>query len=144
MLFSKATGYAIRATAYLAAQPPGSICGAREIANHEGIPPLFLRKILSELCRHRILRSSHGIHGGYALARSAENISLWELVQALEKELDWELCVVGTTACTNETPSGVDEEIHRISRQVIELLRSRKMADFARAASTRTAARANS
>jgi Rrf2 family protein len=69
MVFSKATGYGIRALAYLArhfGEPP---CGLREIAEAEQMPPLYLSKVLSDLRRQRLVRSTKGIHGGYALAQ---------------------------------------------------------------------------
>lgn len=99
MLFSKATGYGIRAAVYIAAQPKGRVCGVREIAANEEIPPVFLRKVLGELRRHRILRSMKGINGGYQLARSADSITLWDLVQLLDTQPDWDGCLLGMASC---------------------------------------------
>jgi hypothetical protein len=46
MIFSKATGYGIRALAYLASHSETGLCGLQEIAEHEHIPPVYLRKVL--------------------------------------------------------------------------------------------------
>ena len=86
MIFSKATGYGIRALAFLASQPTHGLCGLSEIAGHEKIPPVYLRKILGELRRHRLLRSVKGIHGGYELARPPESITLWDVFRVLEPD----------------------------------------------------------
>ncbi|HMX29573.1 MAG TPA: Rrf2 family transcriptional regulator [Blastocatellia bacterium] len=69
MIFSKATGYGIRALAYLAKHAGENPCGLREIAEAEQIPPLYLSKVLGDLRRQRLVRSTKGIHGGYVLAR---------------------------------------------------------------------------
>jgi Rrf2 family protein len=95
MLFTKATGYAIRALTYLASQGVSNPCGLREIAEHEKMPPIFLRKVLGDLRKHRILGSVKGIYGGYVLARPPESITLWEIVQLLEPDPQWGSCLLG-------------------------------------------------
>ena len=76
MIFSKATGYGIRALAYLAKHAGENPCGLREIAEAEQIPPLYLSKVLGDLRRQRLVRSTKGIHGGCVLAQQPQEISL--------------------------------------------------------------------
>jgi Rrf2 family protein len=130
-VFSKAAGYAIRAAVYLAALPPGGLAGAREIADNQRIPPLFLRKILGELRRQRIVRSVKGIHGGYQLARSAECITLWDLVERLEPDPDWDACCSRGGSSSNQTRSTLDMELGSLREQIICLLRAKTISDFA-------------
>src|SRR5262252_3857701 len=103
MIFSKATSYGIRALAYIASRPESGLGGVLEIAAHEDIPPAYLRKILGELRRHRLLRSVKGIHGGYELGRPAEEITLWEVFKVLEPDPYMDTCILGNKACSAES-----------------------------------------
>lgn len=132
-MFSKAAGYAIRAAVYLAALPPGGLAGAREIADNQRIPPLFLRKILGELRRQHIVRSVKGIHGGYQLARSADCITVWDLVERLEPDLDWTASCNRYGSSPNQARSVLDIELGSLRDQIICLLRTKTISDFAEA-----------
>ena len=56
-MISRPAAYAIRAMTFLAAQPPGKLAGAKEIAAAEHIPIPFLWKILGILAQRRLIRS---------------------------------------------------------------------------------------
>jgi Rrf2 family protein len=75
--------YAIRALAELAAAPPGPVPSER-LADAQGIPPKFLENILLELRRSEIVASQRGAEGGYTLARPAGEISLADVIRAVE------------------------------------------------------------
>ena len=83
MRVSAKVDYALRAMAELAAAPPGPIKGER-IAVAQGIPPKFLENILLELRRSGLVASQRGTEGGYRLGRSAEEISLADVIRAVE------------------------------------------------------------
>jgi Rrf2 family protein len=79
--------YAVRATAELAAaQGRGPVKG-EQIAQAQGIPLKFLLNILNELKRARIVRSQRGAEGGYQLARPADEITLADVIRAVEGPL---------------------------------------------------------
>jgi Rrf2 family protein len=61
----------------------GPITG-REIADVERLPPDYVEQILLRLRRAGLVRSTRGAHGGYALARSAEEISIRQVIEASE------------------------------------------------------------
>jgi len=79
--------YAVRATAELAAAPPGKPVKAEAIANAQGIPVKFLLNILSELKHSHIVASHRGADGGYSLARPPEDITLADVIRAVEGPL---------------------------------------------------------
>ncbi len=83
-LFSRPCTYAVRALAFLATQPKGTIVGTREIAEKEGIPQAFLGKVLLLLCRERLVKSHRGIGGGYELAVPPHEISLLAIVRSID------------------------------------------------------------
>jgi len=78
--------YALRATAEIAAAGPGPI-KAERIAQSQNIPLKFIENILATLKHAGIIRSQRGVEGGYWLARPAEEITLAEVIRAVEGPL---------------------------------------------------------
>jgi Rrf2 family protein len=76
--------YAVRALVALALEPPSRPMKATTIAARQGIPSRFLANILPFLCRAGIVGSRRGGEGGYWLARPASEITLAEIVRAIE------------------------------------------------------------
>lgn len=136
MIFSKTTAYGIRALAYLAHHPDGPR-GLQEIVEHEKIPPLYLRKVLGELRRHRLLRSSKGIHGGYELARSPETITLWDVFRVLEPDPYLDVCILGQGQCNQESSCALHEDWQRVRQDLLGLLQSKTISEVAASTSTR-------
>jgi Rrf2 family protein len=131
MFFSKATGYGIRALAYLANHANGRACGLREIAEAEHIPPLYLSKLLGELRRHRFIRSSKGIHGGYELVRPPQTITLWEVFQLLEPDPDLDSCILGHGGCNPEAACPLHEDWQKLRQELVGLLQSKTISQLA-------------
>ena len=130
MIFSKATSYGIRALAYIASQPE-RLCGLQEIAEHEAIPPAYLRKILGELRRHRLLRSVKGIHGGYELGRAPQDITLWEVFKVLEPDPYMDTCILGNTVCKPDASCAFHEDWSRVRKDLVSLLETRTIYEAA-------------
>lgn len=84
---SSKADYAVRATAELAVATGERPMTAERIAKAQEIPLNFLLKILSELKRARIVRSHRGAEGGYELARPANQITLADVIRAVEGPL---------------------------------------------------------
>src|SRR6478752_625790 len=83
MRVSAKADYAVRAAAELAAAEEGPIKGER-LAEAQDIPLQFLEHILLELKHHGIVRARRGAKGGYCLARSAAQVTIADLVRAVE------------------------------------------------------------
>jgi len=79
--------YALRAVAELAASPGTEPVKADDIAHAQGIPLKFLLNILNELRRAAIVQSQRGAEGGYRLARPADEITIADVIRALEGPL---------------------------------------------------------
>jgi Rrf2 family protein len=78
--------YALRAAAELAAAGGGPVKGDA-LATAQGIPPKFLENILSDLRQSGLIRSQRGSEGGYWLARPAEEISVADVMRAVDGPL---------------------------------------------------------
>ena len=79
--------YAVRAAVELAAVGTGDPVKAEQIAEAQSIPLNFLENILAELRRAGIVESRRGAAGGYLLARPAEEITLADVIRAVEGPL---------------------------------------------------------
>jgi len=94
-----ATDYAVRAMIHLACLPEGGLALREEIARSENIPTSFMAKILRALVRAQLLRSSRGVHGGFSLARAGTDISLLDIVEAIEGPLNLTDCSTENRSC---------------------------------------------
>lgn len=84
MKISRSTGYALVAVGYIALNyKEGAVLAAR-VSKEYNIPLEYLLKILQQLVRANVLRSKRGPRGGFFLARPSENITLLEIVEAVD------------------------------------------------------------
>jgi Rrf2 family transcriptional regulator, nitric oxide-sensitive transcriptional repressor len=90
--------YAIRAMVALAAAPETVISGSR-IAAVMDIPPRFVGQVMRDLVRARLAKPRSGRAGGYRLARSADTISLLEIIGAVEGDPRPCLCLPQQQGC---------------------------------------------
>ena len=79
--------YALLALVYLARHPMDEYISIDLIAKAQGIPPKFLEQLMLALKRAHFLRSTKGQHGGYALAKAPNQISLAEVVRLFDGAL---------------------------------------------------------
>ena len=84
MRVSAKVDYAVRAAIELAAAEPGGPIKGERIAQAQGVPLKFLENILAELRHAGLVRSQRGVEGGYWLARPAEEISVADVIRAVE------------------------------------------------------------
>lgn len=132
VLFSRSCTYAIRALTYLAMQPPGKLCGTREISKTERIPRPFLGKLLLELRRGRLLRSHKGIGGGYQLAQPPDRINLRMIVQCIEGDIALAQCILDDQECPGEPPCALHESAANFRDQFKQLLETKTLAELVR------------
>lgn len=91
MLFTKASDYAVRILCYLA-NTGEAVCRTHSIADGTGIPESFLAKILGQLSRAGFVRSHRGAHGGFQLALNGREITMLDVVEAVDGPVAVNLC----------------------------------------------------
>jgi Rrf2 family protein len=100
MQITRQADYAVRAVLYLAQLGADQRAATSQIAQEQRIPPSFLAKIVSQLSVAGILQTSRGARGGVSLARSPEQISILEVVEAIDGPILLNECVVdGGSGC---------------------------------------------
>jgi len=87
MKLSRTVSYAVQATLQLAQNKPGTTVPCSQLAAQGHMPERFLLQVLRNLVTHGILQSTRGVEGGYTLERSPDEISLLEVIEAIEGPL---------------------------------------------------------
>lgn len=82
-MISQSVEYALRAVVTIA-QYHGHPCTVQQIAQIARIPAPYLSKLMRGLVRGKLVRSQRGIHGGFVLAKAAAELTLWDVVDAVE------------------------------------------------------------
>jgi Rrf2 family protein len=100
MQITRQADYAMRAVAYLANLGPDQRAATSQIAEEQQIPPSFLAKIVSQLSVAGLLHTSRGARGGVSLARTPEDISFLEVVEAIDGPILLNECVADGSACS--------------------------------------------
>ena len=87
MKLSRASNYVVVALAYLVREKPDAPVASHDVARAEGIPERYLLKILKPLADACILRSMKGPNGGYSVARPPKDVTLVDVVEAVDGPL---------------------------------------------------------
>ena len=84
MQFSVGVEYAFHSLFYMVDIPAGKTVGIRQLAELNDITETYLSKIFTKLSKAGIVRSIPGVKGGYELARPSDQISFWDVIEAIE------------------------------------------------------------
>ncbi|MDM5326990.1 Rrf2 family transcriptional regulator [Neobacillus sp. CF12] len=84
MQYSIGVEYALHCLVYLIDIPEDSPTGIKELSFFQGISDTYLSKIFSKLSKSGIVKSVPGVKGGYRLSKSPEEISFWDVIEAVE------------------------------------------------------------
>lgn len=133
MIYSRSAEYAIRAFVHLAEVPEGKYAMVKNIAEESETPTHFLAKILQQLARKGFLRSSKGPTGGFTLRRPADEITVLEIVDAIDGLSEYQRCPSGMTECNDEAPCGMHESWKALRSSILEYMEDTTIADVAAA-----------
>ena len=100
MQITRQADYAVRTVLHLARMEDRKLAATRTVAEEENIPPSFLAKIISQLAIAGLLHTSRGARGGVTLVRDPKDITLLEVVEAIDGPIQLNVCVGGDGACT--------------------------------------------
>ena len=129
---NQTSGQAIRALACLAR------CGedwhlAKEVAECCTVPLPYLQKVLLDLRRAGLVEAKRGYQGGFRLARPPEEISLFEVIEAVEPSAHESRCFYGTSSCSKESPCSIHDFWSDLRTGVETFLRETSVATTAAA-----------
>jgi FeS assembly SUF system regulator len=130
---SKLTDYGMVLMSCFAESQPAPLRTARDLAMESGLPLPTVTKLLKELLRSGLLVSHRGIKGGYSLARRAQEISLADIIAALEGPIALTECSTDVTGlCEFEPRCAIRKNQQLISQAVRGVLESLMLSDLIR------------
>jgi Rrf2 family protein len=102
MEISRRTDYGVRVILDLATLSPNERTSTHDIADRQSIPAPFLAKIISQLSLSGLVKTHRGAGGGVSLGRPASEISLLNVIEALDGPLRLNRCVIEPSACPRD------------------------------------------
>lgn len=127
---SKKVDYGLIALMHLARHGDRTAWSAREIAEKYDLPAELMAKILQKMAQKGVLNAIYGTNGGYSLARSAEDISAAEVVEALEGPFSLTNCVPKHGACMQYEKCTVKTPLQRLNDGLVDMLRRTTIAEM--------------
>ncbi len=112
--------YAVRIVSTLAAHPD-TRTDAKTISELTGVTLRFSLKILHKLVQAGIAKSYKGMHGGYALARPGAEITLREVIEAIDGEFLMSRCLGDPALCSN--PNNAECRFRKVFSKVSRIMR---------------------
>ena len=102
MQITRQADYATRAILHLARIGKNGHVATSRVAKEQQIPPAFLVKIISQLSIAGILHTSRGARGGVRLARKPKNITLLQVIEAIDGPIRLNVCIGREGVCSSE------------------------------------------
>lgn len=137
-MLSQASKYAVHAILYIAERDPVPVVRAK-ISEALDIPSTYLSKLLNRLVTQGILLSRRGPGGGYTLARPADGIALFEVIEAIQERLSLDECAFGLPYCHRQTECDlharwikIREEFERMLQEKISYAMTSSPPEFIR------------
>jgi Rrf2 family protein len=139
---SKKADYALIAMKHLAVRSDRSSSSAREIAEQYDIPIELMAKVLQRLVRRGLLCSHQGTRGGYELARRPSEISVADVIQAIEGPVTVTACTTDEGQCEQYSKCNVRDPLFKIRARILAALGECTIAELAADSPLPSAARA--
>ncbi len=130
---TKRADYAIRAVLALSRAPDGERLSARRIAADQRVPARFLPQVMRDLVRAGVVEGSVGRSGGYRLARPSAEITLLDVVEAVEGDSRRRVCILRGGPCALAAVCDVHEVFAGAQDEVLRRLRTTTIAAATRA-----------
>ena len=130
MQITRQADYAVRAVLHLARAGNTERSATSAIAKEQNIPPSFLAKIISQLSIAGLLHTSRGARGGVTLAREPKEITLLEVVEAIDGPIQLNECVANDGVCSFEENCPIRSVWCNAQDELVGRLRTTNFADL--------------
>jgi Rrf2 family protein len=127
---TKKADYGLMAMKHLAEHIDRGSCSAKDIAEAYGIPQEALAKILQRLAKVGLVRSQHGVNGGYTLTRDSKSISAFEVIKAIDGPLFITSCVTVRGECGQSNRCTIREPLRKVNESIEQVLKNIKISQM--------------
>ncbi len=132
-LYSRGCEYAIRALMYIPPVGSNDRLTAKKVCKKAKIPESFTRKVFQALVNGGFLEAAPGPRGGYSLAHDPKEISLLEIIQAVDGADTFAACIMGLPECDAKKPCPLHDTWSKAKEELIRKLDSRTLEDLVKA-----------
>jgi Rrf2 family iron-sulfur cluster assembly transcriptional regulator len=132
MQITRTGEYGLRGLLFLAKQPSDRVTLISEISKDQNIPEAFLAKIFQRLSKVGLLRSIRGANGGFSLGRPAHEITMREIIEALEGPIALNRCLLREGECEEERVCPLYPVWEELQKCFLEILDRTTMEDLVR------------
>ena len=122
MLYSNACSYTIRAMTRLALTRPKGYVLMSELCDDDDLPRHFVAKLFQQLVRNGLLISAKGRGGGFALARPPDQITLYDIIAAIDGTAVYDQCVLGMVTCDDDQPCPLHDGFKPVRAEIKQFL----------------------
>ena len=127
--FTKRADYGLMAIHYIAVHDGLGAVSAKRIAEEFGIPPELLAKVLQRLAKRRLIVSQNGPKGGYVLSRHPSNITVGEVIRALEGPISIVSCL-DHGGCPQEPRCNLRRPVQKLQAAITQMLDTMSLAEL--------------
>ena len=127
---TKKADYGLMAMKHLAERVDQGACSAKDVAEAYGIPQEALAKILQRLAKVGLVRSQHGMNGGYTLTRDPKMISAFEVIKAIDGPLFITSCVTIRGECDQSDRCTIREPLRKVNESIEQVLKNIKISQM--------------
>jgi Rrf2 family protein len=128
--FTKRADYGLMAIHYVAIHDELGAVSAKRIAEEFAIPQELLAKILQRLAKQGLIVSSNGPKGGYALARRPAEITIGEVIRALEGPISIVSCLEEDSDCPQMERCSLRRPVKKIQAAITRMLDTMSLAEL--------------
>ena len=130
--FSARVSYGLRAASMLAERYGQGPVQGKDISETESLPAAYLEQIMASLRRAELVGGTRGARGGYTLTRSPDEITLTDLITALEGPIQISECPGGPSCCASPETCSVREAFSSAEAALHEVFDNRLLSDLVR------------
>lgn len=127
--FTKRADYGLMAIHYIAVSDGVGAVSAKRIADEFAIPPELMAKILQRLAKQRLVVSTNGPKGGYVLARRPTEITVGQVIRALEGPINIVSCLEDSK-CPQMEKCNLRRPVHKIQAAISQVLDTMSLAEL--------------
>lgn len=131
MRMTRGSDYGLRGMLYMARQPLGQVCLVSQVAAAQDLPESYLAKIFQDLARNRLLMSHRGAKGGFSLVDDPSEISLLDIIEAVEGPIAIVPCLDMRQGCERVEQCEIYSTLDQAQSQMVSVLKNTSLADLA-------------
>jgi Rrf2 family transcriptional regulator, iron-sulfur cluster assembly transcription factor len=133
MKLTRGGEYGVRGVLYLSHQEEGKISMLSAIAKAQEVPPRFLAKIFQALAKAGIVKSHRGAKGGFSLARQASDVTIKDVIEAVEGPIYLNMCLAAPGDCSRDKLCPIHTVWEEAQAKMMDVLGRTNFADLAKA-----------